>query len=68
MIVLDEQLQYGKHIAAIERWYTGRVTSILDLRPDSLIKDDSIPALLHKVNQPTFVTIPYPLRSPRSLR
>lgn len=57
MIILDEQLLYSKIIDAIERWYKGRVSTILDLRPDSLIKDDGIPTLLHKANQPTFVTI-----------
>ena len=57
MIVLDEQLIYKKHRDAIARWYSGQVTTITALRPHSVIKDDSIPALLVALRQPTFVTI-----------
>ena len=57
MIVLDEQLQ-GRGIEdAIARWYPGRVTFIMDSRPDTIIKDEAIPALLRQLSEPTFVTI-----------
>ncbi len=57
MIVLDEQL-LGRNIEAeIARWYPGAVQFIIDLRPDTVIKDDAIPALLRQQKQPTFVTI-----------
>jgi len=57
MIVLDEQL-LGRGIERdIARWYRGSVQFIIDLRPDSVIKDDAIPTLLRQQPQPTFVTI-----------
>lgn len=57
MIVLDEQL-LGRNLEVdIARWYRGAVCFITDLRPNSIIKDDAIPALLRQQNQPTFVTI-----------
>ncbi len=57
MIVLDEQL-LGRGIeASIKQWYGGPVRSITDLRPDTVIKDDAIPALLRRHAGPTFVTI-----------
>lgn len=57
MIVLDEQLIGRGLEAEISKWYRGSVRLITDLRPNSVIKDDNIPALLHRQNQPTFVTI-----------
>jgi hypothetical protein len=46
MIVLDEQL-LGRHIEQdIAKWYRGAVQSIIDLRPNSIIKDEAIPELL----------------------
>ncbi|MFN8486713.1 MAG: hypothetical protein U0350_03920 [Caldilineaceae bacterium] len=57
MIVLDENIQHERLIHAIAAWYTGRVISITDLRPETLIKDDGISMLLQQVAQPTFVTI-----------
>ena len=39
------------------RWYQGAVCFIMDLRPNTVIKDDAIPRLLHQENEPTFVTI-----------
>ena len=57
MIVLDEQL-LGRGIEHdIARWYRGKVQFIIDLRPNTVIKDDAIPALLQQQSQPTFVTI-----------
>lgn len=57
MIVLDEQL-LGRNIEQeITKWYRGKVVSINELRPNSVIKDDAIPFLLRQQSQPTFVTI-----------
>ncbi|MFH1116566.1 MAG: hypothetical protein V1792_21845 [Pseudomonadota bacterium] len=43
---------------AIKTWYKGRIVSVRDLRPGSLIKDDAIPQLLRKTKaKPAFVTI-----------
>jgi hypothetical protein len=57
MIVLDEQLLAPELRKAIRKWYKGQVVGITHLRPGTLIKDDSIAALLHKANSPIFVTI-----------
>ncbi|MCI0389308.1 MAG: hypothetical protein MOB07_11175 [Acidobacteria bacterium] len=57
MIVLDEQLMDPRIIEDFEKWYKGSVTTILDLRPHTQIKDDAIPTLLRNVKQPTFITI-----------
>jgi hypothetical protein len=59
LIVLDEQLNDAEIIEPIERWYQGKVITILSLRPGTLIKDDAIPSLLVQQKQPTFVTINY---------
>jgi len=57
MIVLDEQL-LGRDIELeIAKWYPGAVQFIMDLRPNTVIKDDAIPELLRPQNQPAFVTI-----------
>src|SRR5579872_5973048 len=57
MIVLDEQLLGRSLDTAIARWYPGSVRFITDLRPATVIKDDSIPLLLRREAEPTFVTI-----------
>lgn len=57
MIVLDEQLLGRNLEVEIARWYRGAVCFTTDLRPNTVIKDDAIPQLLHQANQPTFVTI-----------
>jgi hypothetical protein len=57
MIVLDEQLLGRNLEVEITKWYQGTVRFIMDLRPNTVIKDDAIPALLRAQNQPTFVTI-----------
>jgi len=57
MIVLDEQLLGRNLETEIARWYRGAVQFIIDLRPNTIIKDDAIPEILRRQNQPTFVTI-----------
>lgn len=57
MIVLDEQLADPRLIRSIQLWYKGKVISIADARPRTLVRDESVPTLLHQLNAPTFVTI-----------
>lgn len=57
MIVLDEQLLGRNLETEIAHWYRGVVCFITDLRPDTIIKDESIPLLLQEQKQPTFITI-----------
>lgn len=57
MIILDEQLLKQSIRVAIAKWYRGSVRVVPDLRPQTVIKDDAIPDLLRRENQPTFVTI-----------
>lgn len=57
MIVLDEHLLDPKIKKAIERWYEGKVCSITDLRPGTIIHDDAVPTLLRRALNPSFVTI-----------
>jgi len=57
MIVVDENIHDQRILAAIRSWSRGRVISITQLRPGSIILDDAIPALLVRANRPTFVTI-----------
>jgi len=56
MIVLDENIHSRQNLASIAEWYRGQVVSVIQLRPGSVIRDDAIPALLQRLNQPTFVT------------
>ena len=57
MIILDEQL-LGRGIEEpIAHWYPGAVRFITELRDGSIIKDEAIPMLLSRENEPTFVTI-----------
>ena len=57
MIVLDEQL-LGRNLEyVIAQWWRGRFCFITDLRPHTIIKDETIPHLLHQANYPTFITI-----------
>lgn len=44
-------------VAAIRMWYRGMVLPVKDLRPDTVIKDEAIPALLCQQRKPAFVTI-----------
>lgn len=58
MIVLDEQMSNRRLLNAIGKWYRGKVVFVKDLRPGSIIKDDSIPQLLRQTkSNPAFVTI-----------
>lgn len=57
MIVVDENLRDPRVINAISAWYRGKVIPVTMLRPQTIVKDDAIPALLQGANRPTFVTI-----------
>ncbi|HTF36702.1 MAG TPA: hypothetical protein VK651_00215 [Blastocatellia bacterium] len=59
MIVLDEQLSDARIVAAIQRWYRGKVISILEVRPHTRVLDDVIGVLLLRLKDPTFITINY---------
>ena len=59
MIVLDEQLEDPRIANAIERWYPGKVINILDARRHSEILDEAVPAILHCLKEPTFITTNY---------
>lgn len=54
-IILDDQLYAFEVLLPIARWTT--VQRLRDLRPDEVIKDERVPALLRQLRQPTFVTI-----------
>jgi hypothetical protein len=56
MILLDENVHQQSIMASIAAWYRGQVRSLMTLRPNTLIKDEAIPMVLHRVRQPTFVT------------
>jgi hypothetical protein len=56
MIVLDEAIG-NEDVARRFQWYPGPVLFIKQLRPDTQILDEAIPALLRQARQPTFVTI-----------
>ncbi|MFZ1755131.1 MAG: hypothetical protein WBO46_00875 [Caldilineaceae bacterium] len=57
MIVLDENIHDARILGSVRRWYRGQVISIVELRPQTIIKDDAISGLLLQVQSPTFVTI-----------
>jgi hypothetical protein len=54
MIVLDEELQGLGLEEAIAHWYRGAVLIVKQLRPGTVIKDEAIPMLLRRAEQPTF--------------
>jgi hypothetical protein len=56
MIVFDENVHQQRLMETVAAWYHGQVMSITALRAGTIIRDDTIPALLHRVRQPTFVT------------
>lgn len=60
MIVLDEQLLGHGLEEAIGHWYPGTVADITQLRPNTWIDDDEIPAILLTARDPLFVTINVP--------
>lgn len=57
MIVLDEHLADHALGAQIAVWYLGRVLSVRELRPGTVIKDEAMTTLLRTAVEPTFVTI-----------
>ncbi len=57
MIVLDEEIDDPDLAKRIGIWYAGKVIAIKTLRPQTVIKDDSIAMLLRTISEPTFVTI-----------
>lgn len=59
MIALDEQLGSRRIRDDIEQWYTGTVINIADMRRSTIVEDDAIAFLLHRLKNPTFVTINY---------
>jgi len=56
MIVLDENIFGRVVINGLEAWYKGKVTSINNLRIDTVVKDEAVPTILRTVKQPTFLT------------
>ncbi len=54
-LVLDEQLKMATLLPTLRKWIT--VERIQDLRPNELIPDERVPAILLTLRQPTFVTI-----------
>ncbi len=56
MIVLDENLDEQRVRSPLASRYRGRVASIRDLRPGSVIKDEVIPALLCQHRDSIFLT------------
>jgi len=57
VIVLDEQLLGRGLERSLGNWYRGAVVFITDLRPGTVIKDESIPAILNREADALFVTI-----------
>lgn len=57
MIVLDENLSDYYLLNQIKQWYPGKVIQVSTLRPQTIIKDEVIPTLLHQLASPTFITI-----------
>lgn len=56
MIVLDANLDEQRVRRPLSLRYKGKVCSIRELRPSSVIKDDAIPAILMKERRATFIT------------
>ena len=49
MIILDENMLGLRLDQVIARWYPGRVCYITDVRPGTIIKDETIARLLQRV-------------------
>jgi hypothetical protein len=56
VIVLDENLLGLRLDQAIARWYPGRVCYVANLRPNTIIKDETITQLLQQAKGAAFVT------------
>lgn len=56
MIVLDEQLDHHLVLKPLMKRTKGRVLSICELRPGTVVKDEAIPALLRQLRNVMFVT------------
>ena len=54
--MLDENMDDLRLEPRIRGWYPGRVCSIVELRPQTVIKDEAVPKLLLRAKSPTFVT------------
>lgn len=54
-IILDDQLFDLEVLIPIARWTT--VQRLRELRPNEVIRDERVPALLRELAQPTFATI-----------
>ena len=56
MIVLDENLDQQRVLLPLANRFKGKVISVRDLRPGTVIKDEAIPAILCQHRNATFVT------------
>ncbi len=56
MIVLDENLDELRVRAPLAARYQGKVVSVRELRPGTVIKDEAVPALLCQHRHATFIT------------
>lgn len=56
MIVLDENLDEQRVRGRLSGRYQGKIVSVRDLRPRTVIKDDAVPALLCGERFPMFLT------------
>jgi hypothetical protein len=56
VIVLDENLDEQRVRAPLARRHKGKVISVRELRPGTVIKDEAIPAILSQHHNATFVT------------
>ncbi|NUO78839.1 hypothetical protein HUU05_02085 [candidate division KSB1 bacterium] len=56
MIVLDENIFGRIVVKGLTTWYKGQLTSINELRVNTVVKDDAVPVILRTVKQPTFIT------------
>jgi len=56
VIVLDENIDQQRVLVPLKSRYKGKIISVRDLRPGTVIKDEAIPAILCQHRQSTFVT------------
>ena len=57
MIVLDESLDDKRVMVPLRARCKGKVVSLRELRPGTIIKDDAVAALLRQYRNATFITI-----------